>query len=116
MVEYQYKKYHSFWVGKDLSEKRKSCSLHVLVGCRREEHQFTPFFFPVIVPAVLPVLHLFLIATAKILGNLRAGQVQGVALAVGRNRNDFSNKELYDHVMKILNMICEVDIKEDLSN
>ena len=40
----------------------------------------------------------------------------GILLAVGRNRDDFSNKELYDHVMKILNMICEVDIREDMRN
>lgn len=31
----------------------------------------------------------------------------GILLAVGRNRDDFSNKELYDHVMKILNVIVE---------
>lgn len=31
----------------------------------------------------------------------------GILLAVERNRDDFSNKELYDHVMKILNMIVE---------
>ena len=31
----------------------------------------------------------------------------GILLAVGRDRDDFSNKELYDHVMKILNMIVE---------
>lgn len=31
----------------------------------------------------------------------------GILLAVGRNRDDFSNKELYDCVMKILNMIAE---------
>ncbi len=28
----------------------------------------------------------------------------GILLVTGRNRDDFSNKELYDHVMKILNM------------
>lgn len=42
----------------------------------------------------------------------------GMLLAVGRDRDDFSNKELYDHVMKILNMINEAstDIKEDTDN
>ena len=40
----------------------------------------------------------------------------GILLAVGRDRDDFANKELYDHVIKILNMIAEVDVKEDSSN
>lgn len=31
----------------------------------------------------------------------------GILLAVGRDRDDFSNKELYDHVMMILNIIVE---------
>lgn len=37
-------------------------------------------------------------------------------LVVGRDRDDFSNKELYDHVIKIMNMMCEVDLKEDINN
>ena len=42
-----------------------------------------------------------------------------VLLAAGSNREDFSNKELFDYGMKILSMIYEVktgDIKEDVNN
>ena len=42
-----------------------------------------------------------------------------VLLAAGSNREDFSNKELFDYGMKILGMIYEVktgDIKEDVNN
>ena len=42
-----------------------------------------------------------------------------VLLAAGSNRDDFSNKELFDYGMKILGMIYEVktgDIKEDVNN
>lgn len=42
-----------------------------------------------------------------------------VLIATGSNRDDFSNKELFDYGMKILNMIYEVDsadIREDLRN
>lgn len=38
---------------------------------------------------------------------LREINRDGILLAVGRDRDDFSNKELYDHVMKILNIIVE---------
>lgn len=31
----------------------------------------------------------------------------GILIAIGRNRESFTNKELYDHVMKILNMIVK---------
>jgi len=40
-------------------------------------------------------------------------------LVTGRNRDDFSNKELYDYGMKILSMIYEVkevDVTEDSNN
>ena len=40
----------------------------------------------------------------------------GILLAVGKVRDDFFNKELYDHVMEILNMMCEMDFKEDTDN
>ena len=40
----------------------------------------------------------------------------GILLAVGKDRDDFSNKELYDHVMEILNIMCEMDFKEDTDN
>ena len=42
-----------------------------------------------------------------------------ILLAAGSNRESFSNKELYDHRMKILNMIYEeksTDVKEDSSD
>ncbi len=42
-----------------------------------------------------------------------------VLLAAGSNREDFSNKELFDYGMKILSMIYEVkevDVKEDSNN
>lgn len=42
-----------------------------------------------------------------------------ILLAAGSNREDFSNKELFDYGMKILNMIHEVktvDIKEGAGN
>lgn len=42
-----------------------------------------------------------------------------VLLAAGSNREDFSNKELFDYGMKILGMIYEVktvDVKEDTNN
>ena len=42
-----------------------------------------------------------------------------VLMAAGSNRESFSNKELYDHGIKILNMIYEVkpiDVKEGTSN
>ena len=43
----------------------------------------------------------------------------GILLVTGRNRDDFSNKELYDYGMKILSMIYEVkevDVTEDSNN
>ena len=42
----------------------------------------------------------------------------GILIAVGKNRESFSDKELYDHVIKILNTIYEasIDIKEDTNN
>ena len=42
-----------------------------------------------------------------------------VLMAAGSNRESFSNKELYDHGIKILNMIYEVkpiDVKEGTSD
>lgn len=42
----------------------------------------------------------------------------GILIAVGKNRESFSDKELYDHVINILNMIYEVstDSKEDTND
>lgn len=42
----------------------------------------------------------------------------GILLAVGKDRESFSSKELYDHVMKVLNMLYEAQtyIREDTNN